>query len=82
MNCPVCKRTLEYTHRDGVSVCKCPDKKCAGYERWLEPEEFADYWKTPATCEECDGTGLSLDGEINPMGYVADCSSCHGRGVV
>lgn len=33
-----------------------------------------------AKCETCDGTGHDLDGGMNPMGGVADCLDCDGRG--
>lgn len=43
--CPYCKSLPTYTHRDGLPVCKCPDKHCKGYERWLEYEEFEEQAK-------------------------------------
>lgn len=44
-HCPYCLGTLDVTHRDGVRVVKCHDKICPCHERWLEPEDFQEYYK-------------------------------------
>lgn len=40
--CPFCNKMPEYTHRDGLPVCKCTDLNCKGSERWLEYADFAE----------------------------------------
>lgn len=40
--CPFCNKMPEYTHRDGLPVCKCADSNCKGSERWLEYDDFAE----------------------------------------
>lgn len=40
--CPFCGNMPEYTHRNGVPVCKCTTKGCAGNDRWLGYEEFEE----------------------------------------
>lgn len=40
-HCPYCKTLAIYNHDgSGTPVCKCPDKKCKGHDRWLEYDEF------------------------------------------
>lgn len=39
-HCPYCNTMAEYTHRDGLPVCRCPQRRCPGHVRWLEYDEF------------------------------------------
>lgn len=71
--CPFCTNIPEFTHRDGLSVCKCPDRACKGHERWLEPDDF--YEQQPARNEEMKKT-------FNPIpGPQADFMADHLRGM-
>jgi hypothetical protein len=40
IHCPHCGKMVEYTHRDGLPVCRCPTQGCPGAERWLEYDDF------------------------------------------
>lgn len=44
-HCPFCAARVEYTHREGVPVCKCTTPACCGNDRWLTYEEFAELGK-------------------------------------
>lgn len=48
-HCPYCLTLAIYNHSgNGTPVCKCPDKKCKGHDRWLEYDEFAAPVVVPA----------------------------------
>ena len=86
-HCPYCGMMAQYTHRDGVPVCKCPDKECKGYERWLTYDEFDE--QRPK-CEECGGAGeifVGMDPGCDSPGYYQPpeavterCEACEGTG--
>lgn len=85
-HCPFCNTLAEYTHRDGLPVCKCPVKTCKGHERWLEYGDFADLpeaWK-PHYGGPCpvrhDEVEVELRGDFKP-GADLETRSVKRRGM-